>query len=130
MKGEMEMKLSTGSNVLLASTLALSACIPGPCERSICGCWEDAVVPFEATILDASSGTPVSGIEVRCDDETEIRSTSDGEGGVVFEVETRSSPGCGIETCSTLGFSDPQNQYQDQSICFFEASTVELEPIE
>ena len=119
------MKASTWFTIMLASTLASTACTP--CERTFCGCWEETVVSFEGTVIAAYGGNSISGIEVRCDDESEIRSTSDEAGLVFFEANTRTSPGCGIETCSTLVFTDAQDRYQSKRLDFFEADLVELE---
>lgn len=114
------------------AAFALFACdpVPGPdCSSSFCGCWEDKTLQYGATVVDAESSEPIPGVTLRCDDETEIRATSDAEGKVAFEVETRYSPGCHYERCTHLLFHDPAGIHADLETTSY-ISQIEMDRID
>jgi hypothetical protein len=85
---------------------------PG-CGMSFCGCWEDTTIQFAAKVLNGQTMDPVAGIEVYCGEETDPVGVSDAMGNVSFSVETKVSPGCGLERCNQLRFHDPVGSLAD-----------------
>jgi hypothetical protein len=90
------------------------------CGMSFCGCWEDTTIAFSAKVLDGQTMAPVAGVEVYCVPEMESVAVSDAMGNVSFTVETKVSPGCGLERCNNLRFHDPVGPLADTTGSYYE----------
>ncbi len=99
------------------------------CARSLCGCWEDHTLAYENAVVDESTEAPLEGITLTCMGEDEPIATSDADGSVGFEIETRRSPGCGYERCRNLRFEDPTGAYEPIERTVFQSETIEMERI-
>jgi len=75
------------------------------CVRSFCGCWTDATLDYQATVVD-SRGEPIAGAELTCMGEDTSIARSDATGRATFTIKTEDSPGCGLARCGNLIFKD------------------------
>lgn len=99
------------------------------CAQTLCGCWEDRTLAYENTVVDKSTGEQLWNITVICVGEDFPIDISDAEGGVVFEIETRFSPGCNYERCRNLRFEDPTGAYEPLERTVYQLETIQMERI-
>ena len=85
----------------------------GDCGMSLCGCWADATMTFDATVQDASTMMPLNGIELVCLGESMPIAVSDATGKLSFSIQTQSSPGCGFSRCNNMKLHDPSGTHLD-----------------
>ena len=90
----------------LLALLSLTGCDGPDCGRPICGCWEDATVSLDITVVDQDSD-PLEGIELVCVNEQAAFATSGVDGLITGTLETRVSDGCGLERCSSVTLLGP-----------------------
>ncbi|MBK9262946.1 MAG: hypothetical protein IPM54_24470 [Polyangiaceae bacterium] len=103
-----------GSDTTGSSSSSSSSTSGGDdCGMSLCGCWEDTTMTFDATVEDASTMMPLSGIELFCKGEDTAIAVSDAAGKLIFSIETKSSPGCGFERCTNMTLHDPNGAHMD-----------------
>lgn len=75
------------------------------CVRSFCGCWADATLNYQTTVVDSRS-EPIAGAELTCPGQNTLIARSDAAGLVTFTIETEESPGCGLARCGNLVLQD------------------------
>lgn len=97
--------------LLLASLSVIAACSGTPggqsdsgldCGATFCGCSEDVSIDVSTTIWNGQMDTPVEGATLTCLGEDSPRGTSEADGVIAFQLETRESPGCGLEDCNNV----------------------------
>ena len=89
------------------------------CAMSLCGCSADATMTFAATVQDASTMMPLTGIELVCFGETTPIAVSDATGKLSFSIQTQSSPGCGFARCNNMKLHDPSGARLDLEGTYF-----------
>ena len=98
--------------LLLALTWLIvpaAGCDGEDCGRAICGCWESVSVNLDVLVLD-QRGEPVEGMQAVCINEDSPVGTTDGDGRITANFDTRLSQVCGTERCNSLTLSDPEGR--------------------
>jgi len=97
--------------LLLASLSVITACSGTPggqsdsgldCGASFCGCSEEVSLDVSTTIWNGQLDAPVEGATLTCVGEDAPRDTSEADGVIAFQLETRESPGCGFDDCNNV----------------------------
>ena len=111
----------------LLATLALAGCTDRQCQSAICGCWEPAEVALDIEVLD-ELGRPVPGASAFCVNEDDAVAVAGDDGLLAATLETRVSPGCGVERCSSLTILDPSGRCEgvESTLSVLNESTVTL----
>ena len=86
---------------------------------SLCGCWADVMMSFEATVQDAQTMMPLAGIELSCKGESVPVALSDSTGKLSFTIDTQQSPGCGYLRCNNMVLHSPDGAHMDQEGTYF-----------
>lgn len=89
------------------------------CGMSLCGCWSDMMMSFEATLQNPQTMEPLSGVELYCGGETMPIAISDAMGKISFTIATKQSPGCGFERCNNMRLHAPLGPFVDYEGTYF-----------
>ncbi len=98
------------------AVISVSACNSGPpmrhdCHKTICGCYEDFVMPAVLRLVDEDSG-PVADAILTCVDTDRAMGRTDPSGVIRLRANGRTSPGCGFfADCEIAYFRMPDRTY-------------------